>query len=67
MSSILIRTEDVKNALDLLILEKTDQAKKLASGIKKLTHSREKLNGHIRIPTSMYIGIADIIPLIIKK
>lgn len=67
MSSILMETKDVKNAVDLLILEKTDRAKRLASGIKKLTSSREKLNGHIRIPIGMYRSIADIIPVVIHK
>jgi hypothetical protein len=67
MSSILMETNDLKNTLDLLILEKTNQAKRLASGIKRLTNSRERLNGHIRIPTDMYRSIANIVPIVIHE
>jgi hypothetical protein len=62
MPSIVVETNDVKKALDLLILEKARGAKKLASGIKKLTNSREKLNGHIRIPIDMFRNIQKTIP-----
>lgn len=67
MSSVIMNTRDVKKALDFLILEKTRAAKKLASGIRKLTNSRGKLNGEIRMPTGMFRDINEIIPAVVYE
>jgi len=62
MSSILMETKDLTKALDFLISEKTKGAGKLASEIEKLTSSRTKLNGNIRIPNGMFRDIQNKVP-----
>ena len=62
MPSYVMETEDVKKALEFLILQKTKGTGKLASEIKRLTSSRTKINGDIRIPTGMFWSIQEKVP-----
>lgn len=62
MPSVIISTDDVKKALDLLILQKKKEAKKLASGIRKIVKSRTRINSHIRFPSDMYRKFNELVP-----